>query len=66
METTNKPVVGQVEDHFAAGRYQPCRWTGSAWVPVSTTTPRQAYAKRSSVTEPCRRCGTYCYGDCQS
>ena len=56
----SKPVVGQIEDHMAGGKYQPCRWTGSSWAPVAPTT-------RKPVNRGvCPRCHSYCYGDCQS
>ena len=58
--TTSGPAVGQIEDHTAGGKYQPCRWTGSAWVPVAA--PR----KPTTHTGVCPRCHTYCYGDCRS
>jgi hypothetical protein len=53
-----KPVIGQIEDHTAGGRYQPCRWTGSAWVPVAARKPV------ARISEICPRCHSYCYGDC--
>jgi len=61
METRGSTAAGTVENHMSGGKYQPCRWTGSAWVPVAAT--RKPAARISGV---CPRCHTYCYGDCRS
>ena len=57
-DATGKPAVGQVESHMAGGKYQPCRWSGSAWVPVA------AARIVLSISGICPRCHSYCQGDC--
>lgn len=69
MQNEAKPVVGQIEKHFAgprgSARYQDCIWNGSAWVPVNNAAPKPAWTP-TARKGACHRCGTYCYGDCQS